>query len=114
MGYELCMKYKHHYISFTDAIWKRSNDLQFLLSLASSETAADYQVWTKLWPDVVAKLFEQCPTVVHSALSTISERFSVLQPSVAAAADPSRNQNSTLTAKWTYRTVMPALNEQIE
>ena len=107
-------RHRSDYNNSTDNIGSRVQDPNFLLTLAASDTAADLILWSKTFPDVIRICFEHCPTIVHNVLEYVGQRLLSITPSVAAAADSSRNQTATLTSKWTSRAVMPASEDLID
>jgi hypothetical protein len=90
---------------------KESDTTEFLRIL-QSDSATDAHLWGKCFPLFVKYCLDAQPATVHRCWEHLCPRLFALAPSVAIASDPSRNQNATLTGKWSRSS--PANDEMIE
>lgn len=88
-------------------------DEGFLLDVARSDAPAENRFWVQSFSLVIKRSFEKCPTVVHTCSEHVCQRLNFMQSSIAAAADPARFQNATLTSKF-YKTTAAATDDVID
>jgi hypothetical protein len=109
----LADRYRNDYTNIVERLSVKKFEPGFLITIASSDAHAENQFWLQVFPRVIRSCFERCPTVVQNCMDHVYQRLLTMQPAVAAAADPSRSQNATLTSKF-YRSTAPATDDIID
>ncbi|KAI3639065.1 hypothetical protein MIR68_002595 [Amoeboaphelidium protococcarum] len=103
------------YKQIPEILYKHKDDEQpYLLTLIASDNSSELQVWDSIFPEVFKLLYSKCPSLLLNVYQDIVDRFLHLFPNVMASSDPSKYQSSTLSSKWSSKTLQPASAEILE